>query len=86
MHVLLNIRPIQLESVSQTVSQSVSQFIPAVKFQHFLAVLNEDVGCVARIVRGPRGGGLQLVEEHLLVEGDDQFHVPEDQVGLVGHA
>ena len=26
------------------------------------------------------------MQENLLVEGDDQFHVAEDEVGLVGHA
>ena len=40
---------------------------------------------MARVLSGARGG-LQLVQQNLLVEGDDQFHVAEDEVGLVGHA
>ena len=40
---------------------------------------------MARVLSGERGG-LQLVQEHLLVEGDDQLHVAEDEVGLVSHA
>ena len=40
---------------------------------------------MARVLSGERGG-LQLVQEHLLVEGHDQLHVAEDEVGLVSHA
>ena len=40
---------------------------------------------MARVLSGERGS-LQLVQENLLVEGDDQFHVAEDEVGLVSHA
>lgn len=59
--------------------------IPAVKFEHFLAVFYKRVGYVARVLSGERGV-LQLVEEDLLVEGDDQLHVAEDEVGFVSHA
>ena len=40
---------------------------------------------MARSLSGARGS-LQLVQENLLVEGDDQLHVAEDEVGLVSHA
>ena len=59
--------------------------LPAVKFEHFLAVFYKSVGNVARVLSGARGG-LQLVQENLLVEGDDELHVAEDEVGLVSHA
>ena len=59
--------------------------LPAVKFEHFLAVFYKSVGNVARVLSGARGG-LQLVQENLLVEGDDDLHVAEDEVSLVSHA
>ena len=43
------------------------------------------IGHVARLVRPPTGG-LELVQENLLVEGDDDLHVAEDEVSLVSHA
>ena len=59
--------------------------LPAVQFQHLLTVLYEDVRHTTRAVARCRGG-LHLVQENFLVEGEDQLHVPKDEVRLVGHA
>ena len=59
--------------------------LPAVKFQHLLAVLYKNVRHTAGTVSSC-GGGFHLAQENLLVEGEDQLHVPKDEVRLVGHA
>ena len=58
---------------------------PAVKFQKLLAVLNKNVRHQARLVL-PVSRSLQRPEDGLLVERDDELHVTEDEVRLVGHA